>query len=105
MGGPGRGGLGSPFQLKPSLSGTYVSSLSHILTEGARFPGTVTHGMLCAPSTLNGESCGTRQYRSPAGRSGASSKTAERCCCAGKKPVVHGGGRLMFRLKLRYWPL
>src|SRR5277367_28774 len=62
--------FGSPFQLKPSLSGTYCSLLSHIFTVGARLPGTVSHGMLRAPRTLNHESCGTLQYRSPAGRFG-----------------------------------
>ena len=43
--------FGSPFQLVPSLSGTYCSSLSHILTVGARLPGTVAHGVLRAPRT------------------------------------------------------
>ena len=35
---------------------------------GARLPGRVSHGKLRAPRTLSAESCGTRQYKSPAGR-------------------------------------
>ena len=37
---------------------------------GARLPGTVSQGRLRAPRTLNGASCGTRQYTLPAGLSG-----------------------------------
>src|ERR1700757_1722708 len=62
--------LGSPFQLLPSLSGTYCSLLSQSFTVGARLPGTVSHGVLRAPRTLSHESCGTLQYRSPGARFG-----------------------------------
>src|SRR6202161_2255175 len=96
--------LGEPFQLYPSFSGTSSSSLSHSSTVGARFHGLVSHGILRTPRTLNSESCGTRQYMSAAGRSGASTLAGERRCVGGRYPVVHGGGRLMFRLKSNWAP-
>src|SRR5882757_9217576 len=67
---PDRVALGSPFQLLPSFSGTYCSLLSQSATLGARLPGTVSHGVLRTARTLFCESCGIRQYRSPAGRFG-----------------------------------
>src|ERR1700709_2556303 len=62
--------FGSPFQNRPSFSGTYCSSLSHISTVGARLPGLVSPGPLRTPRTLMSESCGIRQYNSPSVRSG-----------------------------------
>src|SRR5271154_2152951 len=62
--------LGSPFQNRPSLRGTYGSSLSHISTVGARLPGLVSQGSLRTPRTFMSESCGMRQYNSPFVRSG-----------------------------------
>ena len=102
---PGRVALGSPFQLKPSFSGTYCWSLSHSSTVGALFAGLLSHGMLRTPRTLSDESCGIRQYSSPDCRSTGSMSDGTRICRTGRYPVVHGGGRLRFRLKLRYAPL
>src|ERR1700704_3438127 len=62
--------LGSPFQNRPSFSGTYCSSLSHISTVGARLPGLVSQGTCRTPRTFMSESCGIRQYNSPLVRSG-----------------------------------
>src|SRR6201991_2303503 len=62
--------FGSPFQNRPSFSGTYCSSLSHISTVGARLPGLVSQGTLRTPRTFMSEFCGMRQYNSPLVRSG-----------------------------------
>src|ERR1700749_2739544 len=62
--------LGSPFQNRPSLSGTYCSSPSHISIVGARLPGFVSQGVLRTPRTFISEFCGMRQYNSPSVRSG-----------------------------------
>src|SRR5258708_40281658 len=91
---PDRVALGSPFQLKPSLSGTYCSLLSHNFTVGARLPGTVSHGMFRAPRTLSGESGGTRQYRTPAGRSGKSPDVGMRRCWAARDPLLDRRARV-----------
>src|SRR6201986_2652839 len=57
--------FGSPFQTRPSFSGTYCSSLSHISTVGARLPGLVAQCTVRTPRTFKSWVGSWRQLPDP----------------------------------------
>src|SRR6185312_9937872 len=75
-------------------SGRYGWSLSQISTVGARLPGLSMHGLLRAPRTMIGESCGSLQYM-PSGVSMVVVSAGLRHDDGGRKPTVQGSGSLI----------
>src|ERR1700737_1594320 len=67
-------------------------------TVGARLPGLSMHGLLRAPRTRIGESCGSLQYK-PSGVSMGVGSAGLRHEDGGRKPTVHGSGSLRVMAK------
>jgi len=90
--------LGSPYHgLVPA--GTYGLGSRHSRGVAARLPGTSVHGILRDPRTLlAGVSIGILQYV-PAGNGAMLVSAGDRHSDAGRKPLKHGGGLFIDRLK------